>query len=158
MQRIKVEKIISGGQTGADRAGLEAAKILKIATGGYCPNGYLTETGADISLKKFKLKESVTSNYEERTFLNVKSGEGTVIFCKLNEYGEICGEGTKLTLHAAVLNNKPVIINPTKIKFLKWLDENKIKVLNVAGNRESQYPGIFKKTKSFLIKALSDNE
>jgi hypothetical protein len=150
--------IISGGQTGADRAGLEAASVLKFQTGGFCPKGYLTESGKDISLKKFGLKQVRTPKYEERTIKNVLSGDGTVIFCRLGHYAEIIGDGSKLTFETAVKNNKPVIVNPSKRKFLKWLTENDIEVLNVAGNRESQYPGIFKKTKIFLIKALSEYE
>jgi hypothetical protein len=153
-----LKKIISGGQTGADRAGLEAATILKFQTGGFCPKGYLTESGKDISLKKFGLKQVRTEKYDERTIKNVLSGDGTVIFCRLSKNGEIIGDGSKLTFETAVKNNKPVILNPSKRKFLKWLTDYDIKVLNVAGNRESQYPGIFKKTKLFLIKSLSDYE
>lgn len=151
-----INKIISGGQTGVDRAGLEAAFELKIKTGGFCPKGYLTESGSDLSLKKFGLKQIHTTKYEERTIKNVLSSDGTVIFCK-KDNNELTG-GTKLTYETALKNNKPVIINPAKRKFLKWLEENDIKILNVAGSRESQSPGIFKKTKNFLIKALSDYE
>jgi hypothetical protein len=150
-----VKKIISGGQTGADRAGLDAATFLKISTGGYCPRGFITENGVDVSLKKLGLKEIPSSKYEERTIKNVLYSDGTVIFCNLNNEKKIIGEGTQLTYSVAVNNDKPVIINPTKRKFVEWLMKNKIKVLNVAGNRESQHPGIYEKTKTFLIKALS---
>ena len=153
-----IKKIISGGQTGADRAGLEAALILNILTGGYCPKGYMTEKGKDTSLKQFRLKEMDTFKYEERTIKNVLSSDGTVIFCKLDSKKRIIGDGTQLTYAIALNNNKPVIINPAKRKFLNWLVNNKIEVLNVAGNRESQNPGIFEKTKSFLVKALFENE
>lgn len=158
MQKIKIEKIISGGQTGVDRAGLDAAKILKLPTGGYCPKGYLTESGKDKSLRKFHLKETKTEKYEERTVKNVISSDGTVIFCKIINKDTIVGEGTKLTYLTAINNGKPVIINPTKRKLIKWLKEFEIKKLNIAGNRESQCPGIYKKTKTFLVKVLSDNE
>lgn len=153
-----LKKIISGGQTGADRAGLEAASILKFRTGGFCPWGFLTESGKDISLKGFGLKQLKTQKYEERTIKNVLSSDGTVIFCRMDKTGEITGEGTRLTYFSALKYSKPVIVNPAKRKFLNWLKENDIKVLNVAGNRESQYPGIYKKTRTFLIKALSENE
>jgi hypothetical protein len=157
MRKIKLKKIISGGQTGADRAGLDAAKILGIPTGGFCPKGFLTENGKDISLKKYKLKELKTSKYEDRTVKNVLSGGGTVIFCKA-ENENIIGEGSGLTYDTAINIGKPVIINPTKRKFLNWLSKYKIEILNVAGNRESQFPGIYKKTKLFLINALTENE
>ncbi|MCX6165330.1 MAG: hypothetical protein NTU73_10825 [Ignavibacteriae bacterium] len=157
MRKVKLKKIISGGQTGADRAGLDAAKLLSIQTGGYCPNGFLTENGKDVSLKKFKLKELKTSKYEDRTIKNVLSSDGTVIFCK-TENKSIIGEGTRLTYDITTNNRKPVIINPTKRKFLNWLIKYDIGILNVAGNRESQFPGIYNKTKNFLINALTDNE
>lgn len=158
MRKKLIKKIISGGQTGADRAGLEAAKLLKINTGGYCPKGYLTENGKDEMLKKFKLKELNTYNYEIRTVKNVLASDGTLIFCKIDKNKKIVGEGTILTYNTAVNNEKPVIVNPSATKFCEWLVKNDISILNVAGNRESQYPGIFEKVKSFLLKALSVNE
>jgi hypothetical protein len=151
-----IKKIISGGQTGADRAGLDAAVYLKIPTDGYCPKGYVTENGKDVSLKKLGLKEMQTYKYEDRTIKNVLSSDGTVIFCRTDVDKSIIGEGTQLTFSVAVNNDKPVIINPTKRKFMKWIKEYDIKILNVAGNRESQYPGIYKKAKTFLIKALNE--
>jgi hypothetical protein len=158
MQKIKIKKIISGGQTGADRAGLDAAKLLNIPTGGYCPKGFLTEKGNDLTLKKYKLKELNSVKYEDRTIKNVLSGDGTVIFCRTNSRNVIIGDGTQLTFETAIKNKKPVVINPNKKIFLKWLEENNIGILNIAGNRESQFKGIYKKTRSFLINALSDNE
>jgi len=157
MLKIKLKKIISGGQTGADRAGLDAAKTLSIQTGGYCPKGFLTENGKDVSLKKYKLKELKTSKYEDRTVKNVLSSDGTVIFCKTKNKS-IIGEGTRLTYETAIIIGKPVIINPTKRKFLNWLDKFEIEILNVAGNRESQFPGIYDKTKFILTNALTENE
>lgn len=156
MSKVKLIKIISGGQTGADQAGLEAAVILNIQTGGFCPLGFLTEDGNNFSLKKFNLIEIQTTNYDERTIKNVLSSDGTVIFCKTKANGEIIGDGTKFTFELAIKYSKPVIVNPSIKKFLNWLEQNNIKILNVAGNRESQYPGIYKKTKSFLIKALTN--
>jgi hypothetical protein len=152
-----LKKIISGGQTGADRAGLEAASVLMIRTGGFCPKGFMTESGKDISLKKFGLKELNSAKYEERTIMNVVKSDGTVIFCRTDKKKNIIGEGTSLTYDTALKNGKPVIVNPSKKIFLIWLEKNNIKILNVAGNRESQYRGIFKKTKNFLIKSLSGN-
>lgn len=153
-----LKKIISGGQTGADRAGLEAALILNIPTGGFCPRGFMTELGRDLSLRKFRLKETDTFKYDERTVKNVLAADGTVIFCRLDSKKRIAGDGTQLTYAIAVNNRKPVIINPSRRKFLSWLEKNNIEILNVAGNRESQNPGIFEKTKKFLVKALFDDE
>jgi WD40 repeat protein len=151
-----LKKIISGGQTGADRAGLDAAKFLKIKTGGYCPKGYLTETGYDLSLKTYGLKQTKSELYTERTLKNVLSGDGTVLFCRMDKNKNIIGEGTAYTYQLTLEHNKPVIINPTGKQFIKWIKDNNIKILNVAGNRESQYLGIYKKAKAALIKYIRE--
>jgi len=150
-----IKKIISGGQTGADRAGLDAGKFLKIPTGGYCPKGYLTENGYDLSLKSYGLVETESGLYEERTLKNVLFCDGTVIFCNEDVEGNIIGLGTTFTHQLCVQYKKPVIKNPTGKQFIGWIHKNKIKILNVAGNRESQFPGIYDKTKKFLIENLN---
>jgi len=150
-----IKKIISGGQTGADRAGLDAAKELGIKTGGYCPKGFLTENGQDKSLRKFGLEESDTQDYNERTVKNVEASDGTVIFSIVSKTGSLLRGGSLLTLSTARNSNKPVIINPSPGQFRKWLIKNNIKILNISGNRESLNPGIYEKVKLFLIKSLS---
>ncbi len=152
---MPVRKIISGGQTGADRAGLDAAVKLGIKTGGYCPKDFLTEKGKDFSLKKFKLTEIEDYNFDKRTKMNILESDGTVIFCKYDNDGKIFGDGTILTYNYAVKIRKPVIVNPTEREFIKWIKDENIEILNVAGNRESVYPGVYKKTKDFLIRALA---
>jgi len=147
-------KIISGGQTGADRGGLEAAKILGIQTGGFCPKGFLTENGADISLKDFGLIELETSDYESRAIKNVATADGTVIFGNTDINGNLISPGSKLTYNTSVELNKPVILNPDGEKFISWLKSNKISTLNVAGDRESANRGICEKVKGFLIKYI----
>lgn len=152
---ILIKKIISGGQTGADRGGLEAAKMLGIPTGGFITRGYMTENGRDPSLKNFGLTELSSTDYEERTIRNVKESDGTVVFCKTDKKGNITGDGTMLTVYTAVTFSKPVIVNPDSKAFVSWLDQNKIRTLNVAGNRESIFPGNRKRTSDFLVKSLS---
>lgn len=149
-----IEKIISGGQTGADRGALEAAKKLGLATGGYIVKGYLTEKGEDLSLKQFNLKQIDTIDFSTRTELNAKASDGTVIFSKVDDKGEVIGEGTKFTLKVLITNKKPFLINPSINEFINWVQKHNIKVLNVAGNRESQFWGIQNRTKKFLIKAI----
>lgn len=151
-----INKIISGGQTGADRGGLEAAKILGIATGGFCPKGFLTENGADISLKDFGLIELETSDFESRTIKNVVSADGTVIFGNTDENGNLLSPGSSLTFKTSLEFNKPVILNPDCDEFINWLKSNDISILNVAGDRESANPGIYKKVKGFLIEIFTD--
>ncbi|MGB9696333.1 MAG: YpsA SLOG family protein [Ignavibacteria bacterium] len=149
-----IEKIISGGQTGADRGALEAARKLGIATGGYIVKGFLTEKGQDLSLKQFNLKQLNTTDFSVRTELNAKVSDGTVIFSRVDNKGRVIGEGTKFTLEVLIKNKKPFLINPSDTEFIDWVHKYNIKVLNVAGNRESQFWGIQNHTEKFLIKTI----
>jgi translation initiation factor 2B subunit (eIF-2B alpha/beta/delta family) len=149
-----IKKVISGGQTGADRAGLEAAKKAGIETGGYCPKGYLTEKGSDKSLKKFGLIQTESQDYTERTELNIRCSDGTVVFSRTDESGNVTGIGTLLTLKIAKDSGKPVIINPESEEFTAWILNNDIRTLNVAGNRKSQNKDIEKTALRFLAKNL----
>lgn len=149
-----IKKIISGGQTGVDKGALEAAKKMLINTGGFCPKDFLTENGSDYSLKNFNLVETDTNDYSYRTILNAENSDGTVIFCKKDKFGYPIGQGTVFTLETLKKINKPFLINPTQSKFIKWLETNNIEILNIAGNRESQYKGIKVKVEKFLIKSL----
>jgi hypothetical protein len=152
---MPLRKIISGGQTGADRGGLEAARALGITTGGVCPKGFKTEKGRDLSLKEFGMIELDSPEYEERTIRNIEDSDGTAIFCKTDKKGNISGIGTLFTVYYAARINKPFIVNPRETEFISWLKQNKISVLNIAGNRESLEPGIKESTKKFLANALA---
>jgi hypothetical protein len=103
-----IKKIISGGQTGADRAGLEVGKALGIETGGFCPKGYLTENGPDLSLREFGLIEMKDTDYKKRTIKNVEVSDGTVIFGDTNTAGKLKSRGSVLTNNTAIKLNKPV--------------------------------------------------
>lgn len=152
-----VSKIISGGQTGADRAALDAAKLLKITTYGYCPKGYKTETGYDKSLKQFGLKQTLNKDSAARTALNIKHSDGTVIFGKIFCGKRIISPGTLLTLNRIKEYHKPYLINPTKRQFVNWVKKYNIKVLNVAGNRQSENPFIYKTVYDFLLYSFEDD-
>ena len=95
-----------------------------------------TETGADPSLKEYGLIETTSSDYSERTKLNVMDSDGTVIFADVSN-GKITSRGSLLTLKTARENDKPCVVNPTGAELVKWIKSNSISVLNVAGNRES---------------------
>lgn len=129
---VRVAKVISGGQTGVDRLGLEVAKELGIETGGVAPKGYKTEKGSDTSLKDFGLTQDTSSDYNPRTEKNVKASDGTVLF------GDVSSAGSKLTISLLKKNNKPYIVNPTQEELADFLAANNIQVLNVAGNRGSK--------------------
>ncbi len=147
---ILVTLIISGGQTGADCGGLLAAADVGIATGGLAPKGYLTELGSNPELAKFGLVESDSADYEVRTILNVLTANATVIFADSIE-----SDGTKLTIASCIKYQKPYLINPDALTLHDWLLEHQVKVLNVAGNRESIAKGIGDRTRRVVRDALS---
>ena len=143
-----LEKVISGGQTGADRAGLDAAMEAGIAVGGCCPKGRLAEDGPvpDIS----PLTELKSASYPARKEKNVKESDGTLVL----NIGRLAG-GTKKTVEFADKHGKPCLVvqldqpwQPGTVA--SWLREHGIKVLNVAGPRESKCPGLHDKAFAYL--------
>ncbi|MFH1548783.1 MAG: putative molybdenum carrier protein [Candidatus Omnitrophota bacterium] len=145
-----LKKIVSGGQTGVDRAALDVALKCKIVCGGWCPNGRIAEDG--IIPKRYPLKETESSDYEIRTEWNVKDSDGTLV---LNE-GELTG-GTAFTVECAKKHKKPYLIVDLDNcsanvldAFWNWIEKNNIKILNMAGPRESKLQGIYKIAKKFL--------
>lgn len=148
-------KITSGGQTGVDRAALDAAIALQIEYGGWCPKGRKAEDGAIPA--RYHLKETQTSEYRERTEKNVKEGDATLILVrKLPLTG-----GTSFTADLAKTHKKPcLIINMNEPDSLsrarKWLQDLRPEVLNVAGPRESFEPGIYSQALKFLQESLRD--
>jgi putative molybdenum carrier protein len=141
-------KIISGGQTGADQAGLRAARAAGIPTGGFAPSGWETEDGPSPWLADFGLVECPEPGYLARTVANVKAADLTIWF------GSTESPGAKLTLRTVTSHGKTsLIIMPghRASKAVEFLHRNEwIKVINVAGNRESKSPGIGKRTERFL--------
>jgi predicted Rossmann-fold nucleotide-binding protein len=146
-------KIISGGQTGVDRAALDVALELGLPCGGWCPKGRLSEAGRIPS--KYPLSEMTSPKYSPRTEKNVKESDGTLIF----SWGPVTG-GTALTVKLAGKHRKPYTVvdldgarDPHTV--LKWLRDNDIKILNVAGPRESKVPGIHDRVVAFLKEVLN---
>ncbi len=148
-------KIISGGQTGVDRAALDAAIALKIEHGGWCPQGRKAEDGA--IPPQYHLKETETAEYRDRTERNVKEGDATLILVrKLPLTG-----GTSFTADLAKTHNKPcLVVNMTEAGSLKsartWLQEQHPEILDVAGPRESFEPGIYLQAFKFLKELLRE--
>jgi hypothetical protein len=141
LDKFFIAKIISGGQTGVDRAALDVAIKLSIPHGGWCPKGRKAEDG--IIPFNYQLQETLTDEYNKRTSLNVRDSDGTLIFIKESSKG-----GTKLTINKALEFEKPYIIyNITDElcieKILTWIVENNIHILNIAGPRESESPNIY---------------
>ena len=140
-----IKKIISGGQTGADRAALDVALKFGIPHGGWIPKGRKTEDGT--LPDRYDLQDMPTASYPARTEKNVQDSDGTVIF----SHGKLTG-GSKLTQKLANNHKKPCLqINLNDIPdynavFLlrKWMHENEVEVLNVAGSRASGDSEIYK--------------
>jgi hypothetical protein len=150
-----VKKIISGGQTGADRAALDFAIKHKIPHGGYVPKGRLAEDGPLPS--KYKLTQMPSASYPKRTEQNVICSDGTVII----SHGRLTG-GSAYTKKMAINNEKPCLhidLNqqdflPAALDLLTWIDENGIKTLNVAGSRSSKDPKIYMAVKKLMENVL----
>ncbi len=153
-----LEKIISGGQRGADRAGLEAARALGLKTGGVAPRGWRVrlpdgQDAADPDLADFGLVPHATSSYPARTRLNVERSDGTVWF------GYELAPGGKLTIGHCKKVGRPCIVNPTPEQLAAWVEANGIKTLNVAGNRESSFnPDISQRVFQALVRAFGSAE
>ncbi len=144
--------IISGGQTGVDQAALDAALKLKIPCGGWCPKGRKAEDGRIDA--RYPLQESSSADYSVRTLKNVKESDGTLLL----GWGSLTG-GSAYTLDCAQKLDKPVLVlnlkkRITSQSILKWIQENKIKVLNVAGPRESHAPGRIYKRAYLVLKRI----
>lgn len=153
-----VEKIISGGQTGADQGGLAAGQALGLKLGGWLPQGWRTDEGPRPDLAQLGLQEHWSPKYPPRTAANVQGADGTLIIL-----GRV-SSGTALTQRLCQQYRKPYhVVELADIQlreevdaFRHWLRENRIRVLNVAGNRERIFPGIFAATRDFIVTALSD--
>jgi len=134
-------KIISGAQTGVDRAALDAALRHGIEAGGWCPTGRLDEFGRIPD--RYPVKELENGGFTERTLQNVKDSDGTVIIYP----GKLSG-GTEQTLHFCVEQPRPhELIDASKVSTEKaaqliadFVRENKIDILNVAGPRATEWP------------------
>lgn len=144
-------KIISGCQTGVDRAAIDVAIEIGLDYGGSIPRGRKAEDGT-IDKKYNKLKELKTDRYESRTEKNVVDADATLIFASGAPTG-----GTAFTIESAKKHVKPFLLIDLKTKaddeviesIQTWLSENQPEILNVAGPRESSAPGIYERV--FII-------
>ena len=146
-----IEKLVSGGQTGVDQAALAAAIRCGLPHGGWCPKGRIAENG--IIPSRYSLVETDDSGYSTRTKLNIRDSDGTLIV--VPDSLKNISDGTILTMQEAKGKEKPYFIvqlssAPSIDRITTWLAENNIKVLNVAGPRESKSPGCYNLTLSFL--------
>jgi putative molybdenum carrier protein len=148
----RISKIVSGGQTGVDRAALDVALELSIPCGGWCPKGRLAEDGA--IPERYPLEETPLPIYPQRTEWNVRDSDGTLALIT----GRI-GGGTSLTIAMARRHKKPYFVvnlsdHPDMRTIRKWVQKNQLHVLNIAGPRESENRGIYSEAAEFLRQLL----
>ena len=149
------KKIISGGQTGADRAALDFAIAHNISYGGWIPKGRKTEDGT--LPENYQLQEMSTGSYADRTEKNILNSNGTLIV----SHGKLTG-GSALTRKYAKQHRKPFLhidlqatSSPDAAKMIQeWVARNDIKAMNVAGPRASKDPKIYQATIDLLEAAL----
>lgn len=158
-----IQLIVSGGQTGVDRAALDIAIQFNIPHGGWCPYERKAEDGT-ISMKYY-LKEAPAPTidessdpdaiYKKRTELNAKDSDGTLIILKGTPIG-----GTLFTIEMAKKHHKPYLIidvsnNPNTAEITDWLIKNNIRILNVAGPRASQTENIYDAAHNLLQQLIT---
>jgi len=154
LKLIKALRIISGGQTGVDRAALDFALENNINCFGWCPKGRMAEDG--IIPLSYPLKETASSHYKVRTRKNVEESQGLLVFLDGKP-----DKGTILAMDHAEKLNKPLYVvhfnmnvEDQEIGILNLLRSYNISDINIVGPRESNNPGIYRKTKKFLEELL----
>jgi hypothetical protein len=148
-----IEKLVSGGQTGVDRAALDVALELGLPCGGWCPRGRRAEDGPLDA--RYPLAETPSDDYAQRTAWNVRDSDATLILTRGAPSG-----GTALTLEVAERLGRPVLAvdletSPEPRAVAEWVEQAAVRVLNVAGPRESGMPGIYADALAFLRAVLA---
>jgi hypothetical protein len=143
-----IQKVVSGGQTGVDRAALDVALDLGLPCGGWCPHGRRAEDGPIDG--RYPLAETPWWGYPQRTEWNVRDSDGTLILTQGRS-----DRGTALTIELAARMHRPCLVldlsqAPAPEAVRAWAEANGVRVLNVAGPRESETPGIHQATIRFL--------
>lgn len=147
-----LDRIVSGGQTGVDRAALDVARELCIRRGGWCPRGRRAEDGP--IPESYELEECPSREYPQRTEWNVRDSDGTLVLTRGRPKG-----GTALTIRLAHKHRKPCLVldleeEPSVAELRQWVEINEIRILNIAGPRESTQSGIYDQARLTLRQLL----
>lgn len=149
-----VKKIISGGQTGVDRAALDAGLRYGIVVGGWCPAGRRAEDGQ--IPKHYPLDELDSPEYGARTEKNVVAADATLVL----NLGDLT-DGSELTVQLAQKHRKPHLViqldrdaDPTVAT--RWIRTLSVQTLNIAGPRESKRPGVYERALRFVQRLLEE--
>jgi len=150
---MDLQKIVSGGQTGVDRAALDAALAHEVPVDGWCPKGRRAEDGPIPD--RYPLRETASEKYAQRTAWNVRDSDGTLIIAPKPLSG-----GTALTQKEAEKRGKPVLhVRPADAvpvpMIQAWGQVNVVQVLNVAGPRASEVDGIYEAARDILDALLT---
>lgn len=136
-----IEKVVSGGQTGADRAALDAAMACGIACGGWCPAGRHADDG--VIPERYPLQETADMDHTVRTENNVRDSDGTLVFYR----GALQGGTAYAVLMARHLGRPVLAVNldePFSVAdIVAWIERSGIRVIHIGGQRESSSPGIY---------------
>lgn len=149
---MQLEKILSGGQTGVDRAALDTARAHDVPVGGWCPRGRRAEDGP--IPERYPLEETPTEAYAQRTAWNVRDSDATLIITD----GTLRG-GTAYTVEEARRQGQPCLHVRTSDEvpvpmIQAWAEENDVRILNVAGPRASEVEGIYGAARRILTRLL----
>jgi len=149
---MHLQKIVSGGQTGVDRAALDVALDHGVPVGGWCPKGRRAEDGRVPD--RYSLQETPSEAYAQRTAWNVRDSDGTLLITR----GALEG-GTALTKDEAEEQGRPVLhvrtSDPGPVPMIRaWGEENDVRTLNVAGPRASEEVGIYEDAVQILDRLL----
>lgn len=157
---MTLKKIVAGGQTGADRAGWDAAKDAGIKTGGWMPLGYDSEDGKHPEFAlQYDAKEWFVPAYPARTKLNIQDSDATIVF----NLGTQLSKGTVLAIGMGRIVGKEVrvvIYDPEQgwsespADIARWIESREIETLNVAGNRETNPPSVYPIVKIYMARVL----
>lgn len=155
---MQIEKIVSGGQTGVDRAGLDVAKELAIPQGGWCPRGRRAEDGTIPD--HYALQETPDAGYLQRTEWNVRDSDATLIL----SLGELSGGSLRTREFCERLERPCLVLDlndwqqglvAAEKRFENWLHQHPIRCLNIAGPRDDESGKIYTQARHHLLELLT---